>query len=184
MNGIQNYWSKPSGEAYSNNVFRINKTKSYFIPHVHPETTVEYMTDVFENRSKIGKVKRIDISRYLCKKTMRPKCRAFVHLECLYDTPFSIRFRHNVENQVPYRNKLRHGGYNSDNFWTVLPYLNKQDRETSSRQRIEPISLQSEPKEDRSPSPQYLLAGDYDEEYRPPSPDYPPDEAMPKGYLD
>lgn len=51
------------------------------------------------------------------------------------------------------------------------------------RQRIGPISFESDPKEDGSPSPQYIPAGDYDENYRPPSPDYPPDESFPKDYL-
>lgn len=184
MKSIQQNRFSPVVNGYRNNVFKIDKTKSYFIPHVHPETTVEYMTDVFENRSKIGKVKRIDISSYLCKRTMQPKCRAFVHLECLYDTPFSVRFRNDVEQQVPHRNKLRHGGYSSANFWTVLPYRNKGERsKTNYRQRIEPISFESDPKECRSPSPQYLLDGDYDEDNRPPSPDYPPDEAAPKHYF-
>ena len=184
MQSIQQDQINPTVAGDHINVFKINKTMSYFIPHVHTDTTAEYMTDVFENRSKIGKVKRIDISRYLCKRTMRPKCRAFVHLECLYDTPFSVRFRNDVEQQVPHRNKLRHGGYNSNNFWTVLPYRNKEERMyTNPRQRIGQISFHSEPKEDRSPSPQYIPAGDYDENYRPPSPDYPPDESFPKDYL-
>ena len=167
------------------NVFITNKPTSYFIPYVHTDTTVEYMTDVFENRSKIGKVKRIDISRYLCNKTLRPKCRAFVHLECVYDTPFSVRFRNDVEQQVPHRNKLRHGGYNSNNFWAVLPYRNNKEERVyiNPQQRIGPISFESDPKEDGSPSPQYIPAGDYDENYRPPSPDYPPDESFPKDYL-
>tara|TARA_A100001015_G_C14654725_1_gene580637 strand:- start:7 stop:567 length:561 start_codon:yes stop_codon:yes gene_type:complete len=185
MQRVQQNRFDPAVNSYRNNVFKIDKIKSYFIPHVHPETTVEYMTDVFENRAKIGKVKRIDISSYLCKKTMKPKCRAFVHLECLYDTPFSVRFRNDVEQQVPYKNKLRHGGYNSMNFWTVLPYRNKGERVHSNpKKRIELISFESDPKEHRPPSPQYLLTGDYDEDNRPPSPDYPPDEAPPKDYFE
>ena len=166
--------------------WKINKSTSYFIPYVDPDTSEEYIKDVFEVRSKIGKVKRVDVSRYLCNKTMRPKCRAFVHLECLYDTPFSVRFRNDVEKQNRTRNKLRHGGYGSTKFWTVLPYLNKEDRvHNQPRRQINPVNLSDVKSEgsDRTPSPVYLLAQDYDDNYRPPSPDYPPDEKYPKGYL-
>lgn len=166
--------------------WKINKSTSYFIPYIHPDTNEEYIKDVFEIRSKIGKVKRVDVSRYLCNKTMRPKCRAFVHLECLYDTPFSVRFRNDVERQDTTRNKLRHGGYGSNKFWTVLPYLNKEDRvHNKPRQQINPVTLSDVKSEssDRTPSPVYLLHQDEDDDYRPPSPSYPPDEKYPKGYL-
>lgn len=181
MQSTSQFQINPFVGSRSNNVFKINKTKSYFIPFIHSDTTVEYITDVFENRSRIGKVKRVDISNYLCNKTLTPKCRAFVHLECLYETPFSIRFRNDVERQVPNRNKLRHGGYRSNNFWTVLPYRNKEERlYTNFRQRIQPISFQNDQKHVTSCSLQYIECEDSNKDNRPPSPDYPPDQAMSK----
>ena len=173
--------------------WQINKSTSYFIPYVHPETTEDYIKDVFEIRSKIGKVKRVDISRYLCNKTMRPKSRAFVHLDCVYDTPFSLRFRENIAQQDPARNKLRHGGYSSNKFWTVLPYRSKETRSTMSTNtirspplRIDPVLLPNDDdsmNEYRPVSPIYIPSEDLPEDYRPPSPDYPPDEHYPANYL-
>ena len=67
--------------------------------------------------------------------------KAFVHLNCFYDTPFSIKFRERVANRVKGENLLYHGKRHLNLYWKVLPFTSTYPNK--HRSSVAPIFVNS-----------------------------------------
>jgi hypothetical protein len=126
--------TKPQTKPNKTNFNKMNALQtniSLYIPHVYTNYTKEKITDVFENRLKIGKINSIDLVAKLGKndKTFNA---AYIHFEYWYNNEDAIALQEKVLNA----NQDAKIYYEEPWFWIVLENKSKKVVPGDRKQRI------------------------------------------------